>query len=281
MDTLPTRDQFIEEISSARAGHSLPPRAEQLAEEFTTGILALLFPHFASGDRAELDDVRGEISSLEQQFMRLMVGQGMSRERALEICHQFMGELPKLQRALQEDAEATYQADPAAVSVDEVLLAYPGFVAITYYRIAHRLHRLGVELLPRLITELAHRQTGIDIHPGATIGHSLAIDHGTGIVIGETSVIGDRVRLYQGVTIGALSVRKEFASQKRHPTIGDDVVVYANASLLGGDTVIGPGSVIGGNVWLTHAVPAGSVVTHGATVERQRLPEEPLLEYQI
>jgi serine O-acetyltransferase len=165
--------------------------------------------------------------------------------------------------------------------VDEVLLAYPGFLAITYYRIAHRLHRLGVELLPRLITELAHRQTGIDIHPGATIGHSLAIDHGTGIVVGETSVIGDRVRLYQGVTIGALSVRKEFASQKRHPTIGDDVVVYANASLLGGDTVIGPGSVIGGNVWLTHAVPAGSVVTHGATVERQRLPEEPLLEYQI
>lgn len=280
MNRLPTLEQFVQDVASARAGHALPARAEELAEAFTKSTLALLFPHFAPDDVTHPEDVRREITALGEQFTRLMVGQGLSRERAGELCYAFMAELPELQRELQDDAVATYEADPAATSVDEVLLAYPGFLALTYYRIAHRLHRLGVELLPRLITELAHRMTGIDIHPAATIGRSLAIDHGTGIVIGETSVIGDRVRLYQGVTIGALSVRKEFASQKRHPTIGDDVVVYANASLLGGETVIGERSVIGGNVWLTHAVPAGSVVTHGATVERRR-EEEPLLEYHI
>jgi serine O-acetyltransferase len=138
-----------------------------------------------------------------------------------------------------------------------------------------------VTLLPRLVSEFAHRQTGIDIHPSAQIGESVAIDHGTGIVIGETTVIGSRVRLYQGVTLGALSVRKDLAQQKRHPTIEDDVVIYANATILGGDTVIGAGSVIGGNVWLTHSVPPGSVVTHGATIERPRVAEESLLEFNI
>src|SRR5512143_1325750 len=141
------------------------------------------------------------------------------------------------------------------------------------YRMAHELGRLSVDLLPRLVTEAAHHRTGIDIHPGARIGRAFAIDHGTGIVIGETTVIGDRVRMYQGVTLGALSVRKELARQKRHPTIEDDVVIYANATILGGDTVIGAGSVIGGNVWLTHSVPPGSVVTHGATIERPRESE--------
>ena len=189
--------------------------------------------------------------------------------------------LPDLAEALQRDAEATCEADPAARSVDEVILAYPGFLALACHRIAHGLLGRGVTLLPRLIAEYAHRTTGIDIHPGAQIGASCAIDHGTGIVIGETTVIGDRVRLYQGVTLGALSVRKDLARQKRHPTIEDDVVIYANATILGGDTVIGAGSVIGGNVWLTHGVPPGSVVTHGATVERPRVAEEPLLEYNI
>ena len=189
--------------------------------------------------------------------------------------------LPALQESLALDARATCEADPAARSVDEVLLAYPGFLALACYRIAHALCAEGVVLLPRLIAEFAHRETGIDIHPGARIGRSLAIDHGTGIVIGETTVIGDGVRLYQGVTLGALSVRKDLARQKRHPTIEDDVVIYANATILGGDTVIGAGSVIGGNVWLTHSVPPGSVVTHGATVERPRVADEPLLEYNI
>ena len=151
--------------------------------------------------------------------------------------------------------------------MDEILLTYPGFLAIASYRIAHNLDNLGVNLLPRLIAEFAHRETGIDIHPKASIGTAIAIDHGTGIVIGETAVIGDRVRLYQGVTIGALVVHKELATQKRHPTIEDDVIIYANATILGAEAIIGCRSVIGGNVWLTHAVPQDSIVTHEATVQ--------------
>ena len=281
MDELPTGEAFIQHVAQAREAHTLPTAIQQRTEEFTRGTLALLFPHFATGDHHSEDDVRREVTELGRQLCDLLIGQGMTSDAAGEICSAFIDGLPELQRELADDAVATYEADPAARSVDEVLLAYPGALALVYYRIAHRLHVMGVELLPRLITECAHRLTGIDIHPGATIGRSLAIDHGTGIVIGETAQIGDHVHLYQGVTIGALSVRKEFASQKRHPTIGDNVTVYANASLLGGETVIGEDSVIGGNVWLTHAVPAGSVVTHAATIQRRRMKDEPLLEYHI
>lgn len=281
MTELPTGDDFVQHVVRARAEHALPPAIERRTEEFTRRTLALLFPHFTSGGGASAEAVQSELTELGGHLCELLVGQGMTSDHAGKICSAFIDGLPELQRELADDAVATYEADPAAKSVDEVLLAYPGALALTYYRIAHRLHLQGVELLPRLITEQAHRLTGIDIHPGATIGKSLAIDHGTGIVVGETAVIGDHVRLYQGVTIGALSVRKELATQKRHPTIGDNVVVYANASLLGGETVIGEDSVIGGNVWLTHAVPAGSAVTHAATIQRRRRRDEPLLEYHI
>jgi serine O-acetyltransferase len=176
--------------------------------------------------------------------------------------------LPAIHDALMLDANATCEADPAASSVDEVILAYPGFYALACHRFAHELWTHRVALLPRLISETAHRTTGIDIHPGATLGGAIAIDHGTGIVIGETSVIGDRVRLYQGVTLGALSVRKTLAGTRRHPTLEDDVIVYANATILGGDTIVGHSSVIGGNVWLTHSVPPYSVVTNVAVSER-------------
>ena len=168
------------------------------------------------------------------------------------------------------DAAATCDADPAATSVDEVILAYPGFYALACHRFAHQLRMQGVPLLPRLISESAHRVTGIDIHPGATIGRAIAIDHGTGIVIGETSVIGDRVRLYQGVTLGALSVRKSLASTRRHPTIEDDVVIYANATVLGGDTVVGHDSVVGGNVFLTTSLPPDSIVYQTSAVRVRR-----------
>ena len=144
--------------------------------------------------------------------------------------------------------------------MDEVILAYPGFYAIACCRLAHRIRTMGIPLLPRLITEHAHTRTGIDIHPGATIGVPFAIDHGTGIVIGETASVGVRVRMYQGVTLGALSVEKGLASAKRHQTIGDDVVLYANATVLGGRTVVGNGSVVGGNVWLTRSVGPGAMV---------------------
>ena len=157
-----------------------------------------------------------------------------------------------------------------------MILAYPGFFATAVYRIAHQLQGCEVPLVPRVLTEIAHRDTGIDIHPAARIGASFAIDHGTGIVIGETAVLGARVKLYQGVTLGALSVEKRMARTKRHPTIGDDVVIYANATILGGDTVIGDGSRIGGNVWLTRSVPAHSVVTPTARVEPGIRDDEPL-----
>jgi serine O-acetyltransferase len=181
------------------------------------------------------------------------------------------------------DARAILVGDPAAVSVDEVILAYPGFFAIATYRIAHALNGM-VPLLPRLLTEVAHRLTGIDIHPGAQIGASFAIDHGTGIVIGETAVLGERVRLHQGVTLGAARVNKRLEHIKRHPTIGDDVVIYANATILGGETVIGHGSRIGGNVWLTRSVPPYAIVTPTAYVDQrsgEANPSDNLIEFNI
>ena len=274
-------DDFIHQVSRARAGYALPVQAHRLAEDFAHAALALLFPHYAASESGATGEVRAELERLRGQLDGFLLAQGTSPDHATLISTAFEANLPGLHRGLLLDARATCEADPAAKSIDEVLLAYPGFLALACYRIAHDLAQLGVTLLPRLITEFAHRQTGIDIHPGAQIGRSLAIDHGTGIVIGETSVIGDRVRLYQGVTLGALSVRKELAQQKRHPTLEDDVVIYANATILGGDTVVGAGSVIGGNVWLTHSVPARSVVTHGGTIERPRAAEESLLEYNI
>ncbi len=174
----------------------------------------------------------------------------------------FLRQLPAIRELLSGDIRAALEGDPAAKSEEEIALAYPGFRAVAAQRMAHGLWKLDVPLLPRLMTEYAHSVTGIDIHPGARIGKQFFIDHGTGVVIGETTVIGDRVKLYQGVTLGGLSTRNAGAlrGKKRHPTIGDDVTVYANATILGGDTVIGDGCVIGANVFLTGSVPPGTVV---------------------
>jgi serine O-acetyltransferase len=168
---------------------------------------------------------------------------------------------------LWDDAEAIYKGDPAAESIDEVILAYPGFMAIVIYRIAHILHQLHIPIIPRIFTEYAHEKTGIDIHPGATIGSHFFIDHGTGIVIGETTWIGKNVKLYQGVTLGALSVDKSLSQTKRHPTIEDDVIIYAQAVILGGNTVIGKNCIIGGNSWITQSIPAGSIVYNKSEVK--------------
>jgi serine O-acetyltransferase len=183
-----------------------------------------------------------------------------------EVSYKFFEGLAEIHRVLLTDVEAILEGDPAAHSHFEIVRAYPGFLAIGYYRIAHALLQLEVPLLPRILTEHAHSLTGIDIHPGAQIGEYFFIDHGTGIVIGETSVIGDHVKLYQGVTLGALSVDKTMAKQKRHPTVENNVVIYSNATILGGETVIGSNSIIGGNVWLTRSVPAGSKVYHKAEI---------------
>jgi serine O-acetyltransferase len=186
------------------------------------------------------------------------------QERGQRTAVHFLEHLPEIRKILITDVQAAYDGDPAAKNVDEVIISYPGVLAITIHRLAHQLWLQEVPLLPRMMSEYAHSITGIDIHPGASIGPSFFIDHGTGVVVGETTTIGKRVRIYQGVTLGALSLPKEEVEQlrnaKRHPTIEDDVTIYAGATILGGDTVIGAGSVIGGSVWITRSVPPGTKV---------------------
>ncbi|WGK64659.1 serine O-acetyltransferase EpsC [Croceiramulus getboli] len=179
----------------------------------------------------------------------------------------FCKQIPKLFADLKLDAQSIYENDPAAQSIEEVYLAYPGFFAIAVYRMAHQFHQFGLPLIPRLMTEYAHQLTGIDIHPGARIGTPFFIDHGTGVVIGETTYIHDHVKIYQGVTLGALTVDKKLEKVKRHPTIESYVTLYANATVLGGATVIGAHSIIGGNAWITDSVPPRSRVTHQSKLE--------------
>lgn len=260
---------WLDELCRARSGFALPSEAHRRSGEFVEQVLAFLFPHFAPAVHCEREALGAEYAELERvasELVEAFVGEAsvgaaaVARERVLTL----LKTLPAIRAALMEDAHFILASDPAAISVDEVILAYPGFFATACYRVAHCLRVLDVPLLPRLITEHAHQRTGIDIHPGARIGVPFAIDHGTGLVIGETADVGARVRMYQGVTLGALSVDKGAASAKRHPTIGDDVVLYANATVLGGRTVVGAGSVIGGNVWLTRSVPERTVVSHRA-----------------
>jgi serine O-acetyltransferase len=178
----------------------------------------------------------------------------------------FLKTLPSVRKTLLTDAGYILDSDPAAKDISEVIAIYPGFFAVYCYRIANSIDKLGVPLLPRMITEYAHKVTGIDIHPGASIGSPFSIDHGTGIVIGETAVIGNSVKIFQGVTLGALSVDKSKASKKRHPTIEDNVILYAGCTILGGETVVGRNSIIGGNVWLTESVAPFSVVYHKSEI---------------
>lgn len=196
-----------------------------------------------------------------------VMGEGRNRhgQDAFEITRAFLTSLPRVQALLATDAEAAFEGDPAAASPEETIFCYPGMLAVTYHRLAHELYRLGAPLIPRILSEHAHSRTGIDIHPGATIGKSFFIDHGTGVVIGETTVIGRRVRLYQGVTLGAVSFPKDehgnpIKGVPRHPIVEDDVIIYAGATILGRVT-IGRRSVIGGGVWLTHSVPRGTVLS--------------------
>ncbi len=186
-----------------------------------------------------------------------------TEEKADRITIEFFRRIPKIREYLDSDLEAFFDGDPAAESRDEIILCYPGFYAITVFRMAHELYDLGVPMLPRIMTEYAHTRTGIDINPGATIGKYFFIDHGTGIVIGETTIIGEHVKIYQGVTLGALSTRggRKLQNKKRHPTIEDNVTIYSGASILGGDTVVGSGSIVGGNVFITNSVEDGTRVS--------------------
>jgi len=208
--------------------------------------------------------LRAEVPELATRLTQLLSEVDLPASETPEsITRQFMAKLADVRSALALDLEAAHEGDPAAQSYTEIAVSYPSLQALTIYRVAHELHLLGVSTLPRIMSEYAHSVTGIDIHPGATIGSRCFIDHGTGVVIGETTEIGDRVRLYQGVTLGAASLRDgpSLRGRKRHPTVEDDVTIYAGATILGGETVIGKGSVIGGNVWLTSSVaPASQVI---------------------
>jgi serine O-acetyltransferase len=253
--------EFAQTLKERRDDHSLGFQLKKGTQEFVENLLAILFPHFCKEMFYTKEEIESRLVLLERDLKRLLIPLLKDTSLSLEdIVKQFMQALPDLHDKLWLDAEAITSGDPAAESVDEVILAYPGFSAIAIYRIAHEFYVMRVPIFSRLITEYAHQMTGIDIHPGAQIGTSFAIDHGTGIVIGESAIIGKDVKMYQGVTLGALSVDKKLAKSKRHPTIEDGVVIYAQAIILGGETIVGHHSVIGGNVWLTTSVPPFSSV---------------------
>lgn len=243
----------------------VPPN-ETIAQ-WASGLMCLLYPELSVRNYEAPEDVEKEFKRLETALTRMLNATKACCDCNNElISNRFFQGTPELYRVLNTDVEAILNGDPAAKSEFEVIRAYPGFYALCFYRIAHLLLTLDVPLLPRILTEYAHSKTGIDIHPGAEIGEYCYVDHGTGIVIGETAIIGNYVKLYQGVTLGALSVDKSMVSVKRHPTVEDNVIIYSNATVLGGDTVIGHNSIIGGNVWLTHSVPAGSFVYHNSEI---------------
>jgi serine O-acetyltransferase len=293
----------IAALNEARARRCFPPEIRSVTERLGWTALSLLFPHFADGSEAGRDVARG-VEALESELLQLEVllepffpggpchpsppaeasapvpETKVERARG-DVTEPFLSALPALHDALMLDADAICQKDPAARSVDEVILTYPGFFAIAVHRLAHALHGLGLPLVPRLLSEFAHRRTGVDIHPAAKIGPRFVIDHGTGVVVGETTLIGKGVSIYQGVTLGALQVEKHLSSQKRHPTIEDHVVIYANATILGGNTVIGHDSIVGGNAFVTQSVPPFSSVTHRSEIRRRTSNGDELVDFVI
>jgi len=252
-----------------KATQQCPP--PKVITRFFEELLGLLFPEFSEQSFENYTYIKhfSEKLRLDLQNM-LRDGCSLQSSARETLVSEFFEQLPQVKDSLMWDVQAMYEGDPAAKTTAEVIRTYPGFYAIAAHRIAHELYIRNVALIPRMISEFAHSKTGIDIHPGATIGSSFCIDHGTGVVIGETTHIGDHVKIYQGVTLGALSVNKEDASSKRHPTIEDNVVIYAGASILGGKTVIGSNSVIGGNVWLTQSVPAHSKIYYKASMSNEQ-----------
>ena len=305
MSNPPTRNWGLEQIVAdlrasreqlhrtrhPRGIRELPSR--EAVGNIVTGLRAALFPtHYGAPDLTD-ETVDYYVGHTLESTLRLLAEQirralrflpehgetpdALLGERAFEVAREFGTQLPGIRALLVSDIQAAFTGDPAAQHITEILLCYPGVWAMTHHRLAHALHRLGVPLLARFINEIAHSATGIDIHPGAQIGPSFFIDHGTGVVIGETAVIGERVRVYQAVTLGAKSFAADVdgtlvKGNARHPVVEDDVVIYAGATILGRVT-IGRGSVIGGNVWLTHSVPPGSSVSQGKIREGDRNDE--------
>ncbi|WP_420601682.1 serine O-acetyltransferase EpsC [Flagellimonas sp.] len=249
------KEKIIEELKRHKKQPYLDYRLKEETEAFTNMLFHTLFD--VNTPVAENLDI------LEEKFNELVnLACWDLNKPCTKVWDNYVASLPSILEKLNLDAEAILNCDPASLSIQEIYMAYPGFYAIAIYRLAHELYAQGFPLVPRLMTEYAHRQTGVDINPGAQIGKSFFIDHATGVVIGETAVIHDNVKIYQGVTLGALYVAKNLQKIKRHPTIMSNVTIYANATILGGETVIGENSVIGGNAWLTESVPANSTVFH-------------------
>lgn len=252
-------------FNKQRSLEDVPPN--EVIAAWASGLICLLFPELSNCKYQTEEEIEAAFNQLEKELTLMMnATKACCNCNSELVARQFFNDVPELYRVLNTDVYAILNGDPAAKSEFEVIRAYPGFYALCFYRIAHRLLKLDVPLLPRILTEHAHSKTGIDIHPGAEIGEYCYVDHGTGIVIGETAMIGNYVKIYQGVTLGALSVDKSMASMKRHPTIEDNVIIYSNATVLGGDTVIGHNSIIGGNVWLTNSIPSGSLVYHNSEI---------------
>ncbi|GAB6011086.1 serine O-acetyltransferase EpsC [Viscerimonas tarda] len=250
----------IANLLSAKSKH-LSIDKKELEEALNVLFYKILFPVCDEQSKPE-KSIYHVYSVLLENLSNLI-----DKEEAEKKVEAFIEKLPELQVKLYEEAKNFLKNDPAAQSVEEVILTYPGFFALTVHRISHELYKLNVPIIPRLFSEYAHSSVGVDIHPGATIGHLFYIDHGTGIVVGETTVIGENVKIYQGVTLGALFVTKNLKNKKRHPTIEDNVVIYAGATILGGETVIGHDSTIGGTVWLTKSVIPYSLVFHNSEVK--------------
>ncbi len=267
---------FAADLFFSHQSHSTVLPDRQAVPQFVEDLLQVLFPHVGGTRYTTLAELQGRLDRLAEDLQRILLPQQTNLNMpAAQVVERLWARLPRVAGTLGLDALAIHEGDPASESLDEVIAAYPGFFAIFTFRIAHELFLERVPILPRLFAEYAHVRTGIDIHPGARIGERFCIDHGTGVVVGGTCEIGSSVKLYQGVSLGALSVSKAMAGSKRHPTIEDHVVIYSNATILGGHTVIGHHSVIGGNVWLTQSVPPHSIVQHKSDIKvRSKRPEQ-------
>lgn len=260
------KKEFLDQLLSEHLICETCPSPKEVAD-FFIDLLGTLYLDFAKVPLKSKEAISQRFEELKSELNNLLCRNPMNAILGTEnIVVSFFNEVPKVYELLNKDIMAIYEGDPACNSRREVIRSYPGFYAIAAYRVANVLERLKVEDLPRIITEHAHSLTGVDIHPGATIGHSFCIDHGTGIVIGETAVLHNHVKIYQGVTLGALSVQKQDADKKRHPTIEDNCILYAGSTILGGKTIIGKNSIIGGNVWVTRSLPPNSKVYYQAAM---------------
>lgn len=269
------KSDFAEYLFNTNKSYSFDVPSMSQTQQFVDDLIALLFPIRENND-ISLREIQRNLDRMKLVLKELLTP--LVPDNAKEFAKAFFDQVPEVFKQLVEDAETFSKCDPAAERVEEVILCYPGFYCLSVYRLSNILYKMNIPVLPRVMSEYVHGKTGIDIHPGATLGRNLFIDHGTGIVIGETSVVGNNVKIYQGVTLGALFVEKSLADTKRHPTIEDNVILYAGSTILGGKTVVGHDTIIGGNVWLTESVLPHSVVyrQHKTVIRDSKSFEEPI-----